>query len=175
MRRLFALVAALVFVLAACSGGGGGNNQAKSKEGKEVEQAVQSAGGDFCTLSANLDKLDDLGSSALTDDQVAEIKDAIEALFAAMPDELKSKIDLDLFRRQVDAFLAYMDATGGNLAAEPTPEQQKKLDEIEEEFADLQERQDEIDADQAEVNSYLETECGQDQDGDGDTDGEVEP
>ena len=174
MRRLFALVAALVLAFAACSGGGG-KNQAKSKEGKAVEQAVKSAGGDFCKLAANLDQLEDLDSTALTADQVAEIEDAMEALFASMPDELKSQVDLDLFRRQIEAFRAYMDATGGGTTAEPTPAQQKKLDEVKEEFADLPERQDEIDADQAKVNSYLETECGQDQDGDGDTDGKIEP
>lgn len=164
MKRLAVLVAVGGLLVGGCS------DDSSDTGNEEVDAAIDEAGGDFCSLMENFNALSDtLGTDSESGEMPEEDVAAVEAMMAeavsAAPDELSE--DLELMARASEAMMKMMEVTGGDILideSELTDEQQAQMDELNEEYADLEDA--DVEGATARVNAYVLEECGVDLEGD---------
>lgn len=173
MRRLLALVACLLFVAAACGGDdGNGDDVAARSTTSEADSASEEddaaassedfsgkGSGDFCDKAREYDKkFEDIGqNSADAEEEWRELEKAIDDIAEDAPDEIEA--DVAVVRTNFKEVRALLEKYDYDFSKVP-PDEAAAIES--EEVEEANER----------VNSYMETVCKIDQDGDGDTDGD---
>ena len=168
-KALVLLVACFAFVGAACGGGSDDSSSSGSSSGSSSDSSSDQAKGDsdsdFCDLARKFEKdFENAGNGTDSQDTAALFKDlrsAIDQLEQKAPKEIEAdvKVVAKAFRESDDLLKKY--------DYDFTKVPQEEADKVSLDDPEVTKASDNVE-------SYFETTCGIDSDGDGDTDGKID-